>query len=630
MLVIQRARWRRRILCSLILFVLVVGVFASAVDTLWFREDDLGTIINGLMDSWRSFFRVLFSDCRSFITPCNYQRTVPNVVSGFLRPVQHIFLSLVYAIWGVDPLPYYYANVLCHAANAALLVVASSIWLPLTLAWSIGFIFAFYPDMTWLVWVTTLQNSLATFFLLLTVLACCAYVWASTPLRRIWWWWASGFFFLCSLLSRETGIFLPVWFFMGAYLFATTTALPWWQRTKLAAMHASIFFLTTAVYFLMRLCAFGVHTLPRTIHNLTLRYPCLQSCGHHDQVIAAVARRVQAVARSVQQGDIVASLWDMLYDRCCIWLSVAANVALKTVWHKWLAVCIAGVLIIFLVRAFKGHGAILGWLMVGLGCTLWPGFLAYPNQRYLNLMYPFIIFIIIYGVYAAHKYSDSVWMRFVSLIIFMSMWGMGIRGIYANMCGLKSAAHGCFTYKQRFEDFFARYHFDSATNFVIVSTPFVSDIQSVFQAFLNNRTTRVVCDPFATIAQQGIMGCRKDYRIAGVPSTMVFIPGGVRLISQDPQHCGWWLRFSDFPIAWSEEERAYAWTDEPYHEGIWYRCSIGKFMINQQIDENCAADISFVFDSRWVDDKTIFVAWDTIEGRYVVCSPSRGSYIKLK
>jgi hypothetical protein len=295
-----------------------------------------------------------------------------------------------------------------------------------------------------------------------------------------------------------------------------------------------------------------------------------------------------------------------------------SNISLTAHWQMLTAWLCVLVLLIFLIRAYRGHWAILLWLGGGLACTLWPGILTYPSQRYLNLMYPFLIFILVYGIYAAHKYVDSFIMRLLSLVILAGMMLMVVSGIYSNYYGLGSAARGCMVYKQRYDDFFTQHTFAPTANFVIVSTPFVSDIQSIFQAFLNNRTTRVVCDPFMTLAQRGIMGCRKDYRIVGVPSEIVAIPNGFRLMSHDPEHCGWWLRFSDFPIAWSSQSGAYAWTSEPYREGVTYPCSLGKFTIHKQIDADCVADISFIIDRRWVDSNTIFVVWDTMAGRYKV------------
>jgi hypothetical protein len=114
------------------------------------------------------------------------------------------------------------------------------------------------------------------------------------------------------------------------------------------------------------------------------------------------------------------------------------------------------------------------------------------------------------------------------------------------------------------------------------------------------------------------MGCGKDYRVTNVKSEIVPIDDGFRLISHDIDHCGWWLRFSHFPIKWVAQSRSYEWTSEQYRPGIWYPCSIGKFRIDHMVDNDCVSDITFVFDRRWTSGNTVFVVWDTSVGRYYV------------
>lgn len=152
------------LLSSVIIFVLTFCLLGFAVDTFWFREDDLGTILNGIIRSWDDFVRVFSADCRSFITPANYQRTSPNVISGFLRPMQNALFSVVYYFWGVSPHAYLLTHVAFHAANTALFFILCSLFLPLGYSWLAGLMFAFYPNISWLTWIGTVQNSLATFF----------------------------------------------------------------------------------------------------------------------------------------------------------------------------------------------------------------------------------------------------------------------------------------------------------------------------------------------------------------------------------------------------------------------------------------------------------------------------------
>lgn len=618
------------LLCSGILFTLTFVLLGFAVDKIWFREDDLGTILNGIIRSWDDLIRVFSADCRSFITPANYQRTVPNVISGFLRPIQNVVFSVVYYFWGVEPQAYYLTHVAFHAANATLFFVLCSIFMPVTFSFAAGMLFAFYPDVAWLPWIGTVQNSLATFFLLLTCLLCLH--------RRLI---LAGFTFLCSLLSRESGILLPCWFFLGAYLFASSDYPKLGEKLKRALSYTWIFSLANGIYALMRLWSFGCATLPRTLRNAVLRYPWLsQYLGSNPvptstpatEIAAAVHQAASVATQPIEpvSSAVVAhatpffqSLLNRLSAVFQSWAKSLFNIPIWTEAQMWWAVIGVTALVIFLCYAYRNHKALLFWLTFGAACTLWPGVLAYPSPRYINLVYPFVVFIVVYAVWLVYSRTANARARVVIAGLFCCAagWMVG-KGIYINRCSLRSVAYDRYVYKQRFDDFFERYTFDRDARFVLLSSPFVSDIQSIFQAYLGNLDSVVVFDPFGTLAERGNMGCRKEYQVTDVESEIVPIPGGFRLISHDKEHCGWWLRFSDFPIAWSPEHRAYQWMKEPYRPGVWYGCSVGSFMINGMVDDDCVYDISFVFDRQWVDERTVFVAWDSMSGEYYVVDGS--------
>ncbi len=647
-MLIQHSIARQRLLCSLMIFILVFYVLYCSVDTIWFREDDLGTILGGIIRDWRDAIRVFLSDCRSFITPCNYQRTVPNVISGFLRPMQNVVFSVVYYFYGVDPWAYYITHIGIHAANAALFFLVCSFWLPISLSMVAGAAFAFYPEVSWLTWIGTVQNSLATFFLLLMAIFCYCAIWSvkksfrktvsllqesSTPIIYPFacraWYWLAGCMFLLSILSRENAIFLPFWFALGAYIFFSPAGSSCWYRVRIAFSWTWIFFAADFVYTVMRWCAFGGATLSRTINNIALRFPSL---AHYVCLSkgATVVQQVNGVhvAGVVPQGvalstgdwawSFVLRAYHMIADRFDSWFFALFHISLDTGVQRIVAAAFFVCLVLFLFNAYWQHRTFLWWLSCGVLLTVWPGVLTYPCPRYLNIMYPVIIFMVMFGIYAAHKFADHLAKRALSMILLSVILILTMKGIYTNSHALHDAGRERIAYKQRFDDFFARYHCAPSARFFVLSSPFVSDIQSIFQAYCSNLQTMVVFDPFMTLAEKGFMGCRKEYRVTGVASEIVAVPGGFRLISHDPYHCGWWLRFSDFPIAWSAEHRAYEWTNQPYRVGQTYPCSIGTFTIHAMADDDCVTDLTFMIDKRWIDEHTIFVAWDTLKGRYEV------------
>lgn len=630
----KKSQWLLLALLSIILFALTFILLGFAVDCIWFREDDLGTILNGIIRSWDDFVRVFSADCRSFITPVNYQRTAPNFISGFLRPIQNVAFSIVYPFFGVNAEAYFLMHVALHAANAVLFFLFSRLFVPISLAFFAGLMFAFYPNISWLPWIGTVQNSLGTMFLLLAGFAACKalhnfldFSQSSLPAsnsssRATVGLLLSAFLFLISLLSREIGVFLPFWIFLGAYFYAPAA-----KRAATACRYAWPFFLANIVYTLMRLWAFGVATIPRTIYNLTLRYPALAKYLGYPAVTIAPSPTAHSITPVVQQTTLspktaplceyIAQKMQVITQKVYAWISSLFNIPTSTCLLKLLNISFVIVLCIVLFIAYREHKKLLFWLCFGAACTVWPGILTYPCPRYLNMTYPFIIFILIYGIFLLYRDKKPLRLAAGGLLtaccIFLTTYGLK-----QNRYQLKEAAQSTWGTKERFDEFFSTHTFQPDVNFFLLSSPFVSDIQSIFQAYLGNLKTTVVFDLFTTFAEKGMMNCHKSYYVTGVKSTITFIPGGFRLTSGDKEHCGWWLRFSDFPIKWSAKDGAYEWTPEQYKPGIWYPCSIGKFMIHEMVDDDCVIDISFIVDKKWINDKTVFVAWDTMQGQYRV------------
>ncbi|KKQ33449.1 MAG: hypothetical protein US49_C0001G0129 [candidate division TM6 bacterium GW2011_GWF2_37_49] len=614
-----------RLILGLILFTIIFCCFAFTLNQTWFREDDLGTLINGRVKDWTSAVRVFFSDCRSFITPCNYQRTVPNFISALWRPLQNYIFSLILYIFGPWPMAFYFLQVAFHAANAFFLFILYSLFVPLGLAFFGGLLFAFYPDISWMIWASTLQNSLSVFFIILMMLCLSLLIRLHKNIRfnlfDPLYLLACGCYFF-SLLSRESGIFLPAWLCFGVFIYLKMTEKlnflsNAWQSIKICW----VFFVANIVYFLLRIWAFGFGTLDRTLANLFLRFPFLNKIfAPMQNIVNQTAYQVSNVPISTPfaTASTHSNIFWTLWQKSILWIQAVFNISLQTQVHQIYATIAVLALIFFVAFAFKRQSLLLLWLMLGLGSLLWPSVLTYPSARYINAAYPIVVFIFIYSIYLFYKTNKNIIGRLFCGMFYFAAIILAGRGLRSNMHELDGFAHERVEYKKRFDRFFARYKFKPDTNFVLICSPYVSDIESIFQFYLNNYSVRLVFDPFSTVAESGVMGCNKNYQTVGVKSDIAKIPGGFRLISNDEQHCGWWLRHSNFNVAWCAKERAYRWTNKPYIPGVWYECSIGHFMINKMANSDCITDISFVYDSRWIDENTVFVAWDTQHGEYFV------------
>ena len=238
-------------------------------------------------------------------------------------------------------------------------------------------------------------------------------------------------------------------------------------------------------------------------------------------------------------------------------------------------------------------------------------------------MYPFLISLFIFGVYLFKKDYKKGFIK--NLILSMTFFLMGISvvfGIYKNTNGLSGAAKSTLLYKSNYSTFFKENSFDKNVNFIVIGSPYVSDIHGVFQAFLNNLDLKVANVRVSTLAAKGVWGCQGDYKTKDVKSKIEKVKKdgkfGLRLISLDKKHCAWWMKFSSFPLKWSKDEKAYVWTDKEPEVGKWHDFSMGKFIIHERNEDYGITDVTYVFDDKWIDENTVFVTWDTVEGKYKV------------
>jgi hypothetical protein len=616
--------FKSKFFLSLILFSITFIFFAQAGRDIWFSLDDLGNIINGLIQGISDFFRVFSQDERAYIYPANFTIPKANVISGFYRPLQHIPFTLIYKYFGFYAFAYYLTSVAFHALNTVLIFYLFSYYMPLIFAFLSGLVFAFGPILDWITWISCLHNFMALFFMLLALLFFRLFC-ISSKLR---WQFLAALMFLFSIISRENTIMLGLWLFCGVFLL---TPSGFWQRLKFAIKQTWMFFVVYFSYFLLRLNAFGLSSLDRTFNNLILKYPVLRNfLGVQVQVAGTYGPTCSQIphAENCLHKPLVVSLSNHLSG----WGESLLNklAALKSVFSQWgmgllninfdnvLIFLLGCCLIIFIIWAYRKNLMLFFTLCLGFLFFIWPGIVAYPSPRYISAAYPFLIFIFFMAVYLISQRIERTSLRtLLFLIITLASVAYVCNGINKNFSGIKSICQETRRYRQKFADFFEKHKFDPDVNFIVMGSPFASDIQNVFQAFLSNLDLKLAFVRESCIAQRGTMGCNADYRTVGVRSKIERIgKNGFRFISLDKDHCCWWMNYSHFPLKWSEGDRAYVWSADHPQVGKWYDFSMGKFIINDRVGQHFVTDVTFLIDDVWIDDKTVFVVWDSHLGRY--------------
>lgn len=150
-----------------------------------------------------------------------------NITQGY-RPVQGLYIYLLYHLVGFNPDGYHIAHTLLHAANGVLLFAI--VW-RLGKEWHIAFIAALFyvssPVYNLAVFWHAVVDPLAAFFYLLTILLWIRY---QETGRRLYWAATFGAYLL-ALLSKELSFFLTlVLFLIERWLFGKKSSLSLFVR----------------------------------------------------------------------------------------------------------------------------------------------------------------------------------------------------------------------------------------------------------------------------------------------------------------------------------------------------------------------------------------------------------------
>ncbi|MCF7799651.1 hypothetical protein K9L05_00595 [Candidatus Babeliales bacterium] len=627
--------FKNKIFISIILFSIVFTILAIAGCNLWFCIDDIGSILGGLLKKSSDFLKIFSTDCRDYITPANYKFSKPNFISALYRPMHNLVFSGIYYIFGLNPYVYYLVIIFFFALNSVLIFYLLSLFIPLSLSFLGGLMFAFYRNISWLAWIGILQDPMSTFFLLVTVILFRLYILKANNFYCFF----AAITFLISLLSRESYIFLPICIFLFAFLILTKSTDSFWQKIKFSLNKSYLFFVTIFLYFLIRLWAFGITTLPRTLNNMFLRFnflsflfkPATNSvvtsqnvCQTSVKTASDILVKTNIAINKISFSEKILNKINFLLNKIYAWIRHIFVIDSDYYFSaKFLTFMLFIFFAAFIIYSYRKHKNLLFFFFVAFFACAWPCFAAYPDLRYINPVYSVVIFTLFLGIYFFIKeINKDIFKKTILAIVLILAISSTLIGIKNNFYCIKGVCRGTQEYRKTFVKFFENNKFDKDANFIIMAAPFLSDSQYIFQAFLDNLDLKVCCVLFATLAQRGVMGCNQDYRIQRVKYDIKPFKEnnklGFRLTSQDKEHCGFWMNFSLHPLKWSKEEKAYIWTKNLPEINEWYDFSMGQFKIHERLENKVVTDIAFIFDDGWIDENTVFVIWDAEKGEYKV------------
>lgn len=204
-------------MCALLTGITVV-LYVRTLSFEFVFDDWAYVLENPLLMRARSFLYPL--SFAEFATAGEREGFDPDLCTNFiLRPVTYLTLHLNWLMGGFDPSGFRFVNIMIHAANACLIAVLLSRWLPGDAearrspavvgfgSFSAALLFAVHPmQIESVTYVTQRFESLATLFYLATCLAYDRYLrTGSVPWRR-----ASLVLLMMGLLSKETVVTAPL------------------------------------------------------------------------------------------------------------------------------------------------------------------------------------------------------------------------------------------------------------------------------------------------------------------------------------------------------------------------------------------------------------------------------------
>ncbi|MBM3129314.1 MAG: glycosyltransferase family 39 protein [Chloroflexi bacterium] len=138
-----------------------------------------------------------------------------NITQGY-RPVQGLYMYLLYHLFGFNPDGYHWAHNLLHAANAILLfLIVGTLSARWRMAFVAALIYAVLPNYSLAVFWHAVVDPLAGFFYLLTILLWTRFL----DTRRARDYAVAFCAFVLALFSKEIAIFLPLFLFLIEWWF---------------------------------------------------------------------------------------------------------------------------------------------------------------------------------------------------------------------------------------------------------------------------------------------------------------------------------------------------------------------------------------------------------------------------
>lgn len=230
----------------IVFFVVIFSLYGKSLFFNWTYYDD----------------DVLILDKQEYLSFSNIKRIFSNTIFGqgkdkFCRPVLNLTFLVEKYIYGIKPFGYHLTNLIIH------LFAVFSIFLFLTLRYDkkktllLCLLFACHPAIVQAVaWIPGRNDSLLTLFIILS----CYYLIRYIDTKKYLYCFIHLLFFILALLTKETSVIIPVFYFIFLYLKS--------KNIKKIVIFATIWSIIIIAYLFYRSFVLSGHEYSLTFHEL--------------------------------------------------------------------------------------------------------------------------------------------------------------------------------------------------------------------------------------------------------------------------------------------------------------------------------------------------------------------------
>jgi hypothetical protein len=372
---------------------LVIGIFVFILSGLLYTDwwlggcdDAIGIFFGYKKKHWFDLIYFFIDGSVAQIAP-NYESSnhIPSFLSVYYRPIQCIYLTVAYWVFGCNLYKYLLVSAIFHAVNSVLLFNIFLWFLPTIQAILITLIFSFHPQIAYRFGAAVnFQYYFNVFLLLIITLLLKNYI---STFRR-WPYFLASCLFLLSLFTRETFIILPAMLILWALLFNSQKQCLA-NKLLVSVRFASGFILVAAFYLVIRILLYPINFL--SIGTST-----------NTSILSTGINFIK-----FKFPDFRVFLYDLLWLSWLPYDSKNTKLVFFTV--------LFSVFVWFFINNSKKR-----YIIFFLACILlmfWPGIIGRYSPRYFYEISPFAIMMFVF-LFKGCKQNHQYLRKFATLILF--------------------------------------------------------------------------------------------------------------------------------------------------------------------------------------------------------------------